>query len=277
MADRVRLGGMALENGVLVHGPTHWAAAVRTDEGKVKVASGRKPLRSHSLRSPLLRGPLRLAEAFAFLPAARRALPEARFPYQRPGIAAALVGSAVLARSVRRAPIGAVSQETFAAVLAVAPAVLALRGSQLAEYHGAEHVSIGSYEHGEARTRVHERCGSHLVGPLLVTSAAGSLAARLAPPHVRLAARAGAALGAVAASVEVFSWMLRNEDHPLARALAKPGQELQDRVLTAEPTPEQLEVANAALEECLRLESGPGEPGRAVAANGDPDAEAPPT
>ena len=34
---------MALRNGLLVHGPTHWAAAVRTDDGEVKVASGRKP------------------------------------------------------------------------------------------------------------------------------------------------------------------------------------------------------------------------------------------
>ena len=25
--DKLRLGGMALRNGLLVHGPTHWAAA----------------------------------------------------------------------------------------------------------------------------------------------------------------------------------------------------------------------------------------------------------
>ena len=41
--DKLRLGGMALRNGLLVHGPTHWAAAVRTDDGELKVASGRKP------------------------------------------------------------------------------------------------------------------------------------------------------------------------------------------------------------------------------------------
>ena len=41
--DKLRLGGMALRNGLLVHGPTHWAAAVRTKGGEVKVASGRKP------------------------------------------------------------------------------------------------------------------------------------------------------------------------------------------------------------------------------------------
>jgi uncharacterized protein YqhQ len=79
-----------------------------------------------------------------------------------------------------------------------------------------------------------------------------------------------AGVGALAASVELFSWMVQNEKNPLARALAMPGHELQHRFVTAEPTPEQLEVANLALDECVRLES---------AANGDNGAaeEAPPT
>ena len=38
--DKLRLGGMALRNGLLVHGPTHWAAAVRTrggdDQGRLR-------------------------------------------------------------------------------------------------------------------------------------------------------------------------------------------------------------------------------------------------
>jgi hypothetical protein len=40
----------------------------------------------------------------------------------------------------------------------------------------------------------------------------------------------------------------------LARALAKPGHELQHRFATAEPSPEQIEVAEAALAACLELE-----------------------
>ena len=40
----------------------------------------------------------------------------------------------------------------------------------------------------------------------------------------------------------------------LARACAKPGHELQHRIATAEPTPEQIEVAEAALAACLELE-----------------------
>jgi uncharacterized protein YqhQ len=245
---------MALENGVLVHGPTSWACAVRTEEGEVELASGRKPLRAAEVGSALLRGPARLAEALALLPVVRRALPEARLPYERARVVAALAGSAAAARGVRATRIAPALQEAIAAFLALAPSAVALRGSALAEYHGAEHIAIGSYEHGEPRPREHERCGSHLVGPLVATSAASRLLARAAPPHLRLPARAAAVLGAMASSVELFGWMQRNEDHPLARALARPGHELQQRVLTAEPTLEQLEVARAALEECLRLE-----------------------
>jgi uncharacterized protein YqhQ len=48
--------------------------------------------------------------------------------------------------------------------------------------------------------------------------------------------------------------MVRNPESGLARALVKPGHELQHRLATAEPTPEQLEVAEAALAACLELE-----------------------
>ena len=42
MSDRIRLGGMALANGVLVHGPTSWACAVRLPDGTLKVAAQRE-------------------------------------------------------------------------------------------------------------------------------------------------------------------------------------------------------------------------------------------
>ncbi len=66
--------------------------------------------------------------------------------------------------------------------------------------------------------------------------------------------RVAAALAALAAATEVFGWMLRHPDDPLSKALARPGHELQHRLATAEPSEEQLEVAEAALAECLRLE-----------------------
>jgi uncharacterized protein YqhQ len=251
----VRLGGMALANGVLVHGPRHWSCAVRTAQGELKVASGLKPLRSADLKSRLARGPARIAEIFALLPEVRRRLPEAQLPFQRPGVLGAMAGSMVAIQAVRRSRLSPLGQESVAALLALGPAVIALRGTALAEYHGAEHISIGSYEHGAPRTREHERCGSHMIGPLLATTAVGSALAARAPRRLRPAARLAAGVGSVAAAAEVFSWMVANERNPVARALAFPGHELQQRLVTAEPSAEQLEVAHAALEECLRLES----------------------
>jgi len=254
VTDRVRLGGMALANGVLVHGPRAWACAVRMDDGELKVVARRKRFRAADVRNPLLRGPAKLAEAFALLPQVKRALPEARLPMERPSVAAAMAGSAVVLHGVKRSGLRPAARELLAGIFSLAPAALALRGGDLAAYHGAEHVSIGSYEHGESRPKEHERCGSHLVGPLILTTAAGNLAAERAPERYRNAARAVGALGAITASVEIFGWMTRHPRHPLSRALARPGHELQHRLGTREPTAEQLEVAEAALRACLELE-----------------------
>jgi uncharacterized protein YqhQ len=255
VTDKLRLGGMALSNGVLVHGPTSWACAVRTDDGGLKVAGGPKRLIGSKVRNPVLRGPARLLEAFAFLPRVKRALPEAQLPFERPRVIASMFGTAVVLQGVRRSRLGESAKELIGGLLSVAPALLALRGDELAAYHGAEHIAIGTYEHDEPRAKEHERCGSHLVGPLLATTAAGNVLASRAPTHLRPLARAAATVGALAASTEIFAWMQRNPEHPLAHALALPGHELQHRIATTDPTPEQLEVAEAALRACLDLET----------------------
>jgi uncharacterized protein YqhQ len=247
---------MALSNGVLVHGPTSWACAIRTASGEIKVASARKRLLAAGIQQPFLRGPLRLAESFAVVPALRRKLPEARLPFERPAVLAVTVASAMTVQALRRSRLGDVTRELLAGTLSLAPAILALRGGELAAYHGAEHVSIGTYEHGEKRAKEHERCGSHLIGPLIAASAAGNVLALRAPAHLRGPARVAASIGGVATAVEVFAWMTRHPGHPLAKALARPGHELQHRIATAEPSPEQLEVAEAALAACLELEHG---------------------
>src|SRR5438093_64202 len=151
--EKIRLGGMALANGVLVHGPTAWACAIRTPEGELKVESASKSFRAAEVERPFLRGPARLAEVMLLLPQVRRALPEARLPFERPRVLGAMV------------------------------------------------VAVG-------------------------------------------------------VATELFSWMVRNPDRALSRALAKPGHELQHRLATEDPTPEQLEVAEAALAACLELEHG---------------------
>jgi len=255
--EKIRLGGMALANGVLMHGPSSWACAVRLPSGELRIASDYKRFRAADVGRPLLRGPARLLEAFSLLPELKRKLPEARLPFQRPAVLAAMGASAAAVRLIRGSDrLGAGARELVSGLLALIPAAVALRGSELSAYHGAEHVTIGSYEHGEQRGKEHERCGSHLVGPLLVTTAIGNILAARAPIHLRGPARALAGFGALAASTEIFGWMIRHPDAPVSRALAKPGHELQHRLATSAPTSEQLEVAEAALRECLRLEHG---------------------
>ena len=90
---------------------------------------------------------------------------------------------------------------------------------------------------------------------MLLTTAAGNLLADQAPRRLRARRELAGALGSITASVEIFGWMTRNAEHPLARALAKPGHELQCRLGTREPSAEQLEVADAALHACLQLEA----------------------
>jgi len=136
----------------------------------------------------------------------------------------------------------------------LAPALVALRGEELTAYHGAEHVSIGSYETGERASKEHDRCGSHLVGPLTIATALAGAAAELAPARHRTAARLVGAVGAVGAAVEVFGWMARNPERRLSRALARPGTELQRRLSTSEPSAAQLEVAEAALQTVIAAE-----------------------
>jgi len=252
--EKIRLGGMALPNGVLVHGPHAWACAIRNEDGLIEVASARKRLQASRIESPLLRGPARLAEALALLPQIKRKLPAAKLPLENPRALVSLLGAAVFVRSLRESGLRPVARELLSAIASMAPAVLALRSGELAAYHGAEHISIGSYEAGKRTTREHERCGGHLVGPLLVTSAVGNILAARAPERSRKHAQAAAQLGAIAAATELFAWMTRHPDNLLAQALAKPGHELQHRFSTAEPSAEQLEVAEAALAACLELE-----------------------
>ena len=248
---------MALENGVLVHGPTSWACAVRDEDGGIRVASGRKPRLAPEARQrlPILRGPIALAEAFVFLPSVRKALPAARFPFQRPSILGSIAATVAVGRILRSSSLPPARRELVAAGVAFLPAVLALRGPELASYHGAEHVSIGTYEAGGVRApKEHPRCGSQLIPSMVVSSVAANALASKAPAGTRRFARLVGLGAAIGGSVELFTWVARNPERPLARVLARPGLELQRHLSTAEPSEEQLEVADAARDACLTLE-----------------------
>jgi uncharacterized protein YqhQ len=256
--DKLRLGGMALRNGLLVHGPTHWAAAVRTDSGALKVASGPKPdLGGRASEGvPGVRGVLKLAEAVAVIPLVKRALPEAKLPMQDLRTLGAMGAAAAGGHAIRSGGARTVGREAAVALLSLAPALMALRGGDLAAYHGVEHKAIAGYEEDADAAdtdKEHERCGSHLVAPMLAAATVGNVAARRAGLRGP-AAEAAVGLGSAAAAVEVFAWSERHPDSGLARLLRRPGFAIQRAFGTREPTAEQLEVGRAALDEILRVE-----------------------
>jgi uncharacterized protein YqhQ len=253
---------MALRNGLLVHGPTHWAAAVRANDGEIVAASGRKPRVSLVDGLPGIRGVVRLGEAFAVIPLVKRTLPQARLPFESPGVAGVAVAASLTGALLRRRIAGAAG-ETAAVALSMAPAILALRGGELAAYHGVEHKAIAAYESGDEgadaadAAKEHDRCGSHLVTPMLASNLAGALLVRRVLERPGPVAGAGVAVASTAVAVEVFAWCERNAASPLARALRRPGFELQRLIGTREPDERQLEVGRAALAEILRVEPVP--------------------
>jgi uncharacterized protein YqhQ len=258
VAEPLRLGGMALGNGLLVHGPTTWAAAVRRRDGSIGVASGRKPrLRGGVADAPGVRGVARLAEALAVVPLVKHALPEARLPFEDARVALAAVAASAGGAAVRRRRTGA-GAEAAAAALSLVPSLLVLRGGEVAAYHGVEHKAIAAHEQGDGDTRdaakEHDRCGSHLLAPLLAANLAGAALLRRAVERPGKAAQLGVQLAAAGAAVEVFAWSERHRSTRVARALRRPGHELQRAVGTREPSDAQLDVGRAALDAVLRAE-----------------------
>ena len=111
------------------------------------------------------------------------------------------------------------------ALVSLAPALLALRSGDLAAYHGVEHKSIAAYEDGEDAAdadKEHDRCGSHLVAPMLTAAAVGNVALRRAGLRGP-AAEAAVGLGSAAVAVEVFAWGERHPDSGLTRMMRRPG------------------------------------------------------
>jgi uncharacterized protein YqhQ len=257
--EKLRLGGMALANGLLVHGPTHWAAAVRRADGTLAVASGPKPrVRGRVERVPGARGIVRLGEAIAVIPLVKRGLPEARLPFQDTRVAATALAASAAGAVVRRRSGGRLAGEAAVAALSLVPSLVALRGGDVAAYHGVEHKAIAAYERDDPDARdaakEHDRCGSHLMAPLLAANVAGTVLLRRALQRPSRLADAAVSVASVGAAVEVFGWSERHAGSPAARALRRPGHELQRAVGTREPTEAQLEVGRAALAEILRVE-----------------------
>jgi hypothetical protein len=251
------------------------------------------PRRGASAGVPLLRGLGRFGESLMVLGIVKSRLPNAKLPLEGGRVLAALAASAAATSAVRAAaPKSAFAQETGTALAAFIPAMLAVKNSAISGYHGAEHKVIGGREEAlraavreealgargreaapgaptqvgaaaagaaligdsAAATKEHDRCGSNLVGPYLLATVATSMLARGRSGQKTPVGSALAGAASLGLALEALRWATKHGDSVLARLMLMPGRAIQKRLTTTEPTTEQLEVGQRALEELLRLE-----------------------
>ncbi len=176
---------MALRNGLLIHGPTHWAAAVRDprgqDPGRLTAQAGswrrssRRGFRACAVRSNWPR-------RWPCLPLARRGLPAARLPFENWRVVAAVGATLGATALVRKRLTSSTLREAAVQAIGTLPALVALMDRDLAAYHGVEHKAIAAYEQGvddpASVPKEHDRCGSNLIAPMMLLSAGGTVLAR---------------------------------------------------------------------------------------------------
>jgi uncharacterized protein YqhQ len=180
-------------------------------------------------------------------------------PFEDRRVLVTIAGTLVATSFLRRRVAGGALREGVVQALGAMPAVVALSDRDLAAYHGVEHKAIAAYEQGvedpASVPKEHDRCGSNLIAPMMLLSAGGTVMLERLVERPGALARAAVGLGGASIAVEMFAWSDRNHGAPLAEAFHTPGREIQRRLATKEPTPEQLQVGIAALAEILRVEA----------------------
>jgi uncharacterized protein YqhQ len=293
---RPAYGGQAVIEGVLIRGQRTLALACRRPNGEIY--RYREPLdsplqRSRLARFPLVRGVIVLWEALAhgtrmlmrsadiqMEPATRGAEP----PAIPPGGAAKTAGMAgIMAISVGLALVifvgipyattqllhAAIPSATVLNVIEGLIRVVLLLGyiwaisflpdiRRVFAYHGAEHMTIHAYEHGdplepariEPYPTAHPRCGTAFL--LLVVLVAVVLFTFMPRTNivVDLVARILLVVPVAAISYEILKLGAAHERNALMKAIVWPGLMLQG-ITTRRPDASMIEVAVASLEEAI--------------------------
>jgi len=133
------------------------------------------------------------------------------------------------------------------------------------EYHGAEHKTISCFEAGLPLTpanatrfsRLHPRCGTSFLLVVMIVAIFVFAPIGLPAWYWLMATRVLGVPVIAGISFELIKFAGRNRSRPWVRAVMWPGLKLQ-LLTTREPDPDQLEVAIAALQAVLALET-PGE------------------
>jgi uncharacterized protein YqhQ len=293
VADRdAPVGGQAVLEGVMMRGVSTWAVAVRAPSGEVDVTS--EPLvswakRHRLLRLPVVRGVVALAESLRIGYRALAISANAQIPAEDgeehaiggvvwgativlslalaiglffvvPVSATNLVrdqlGSSILFWLVE----GVLRTGIFIAYLAAISRIADLR--RVFEYHGAEHKTISCYEAGDRLTparaerysRLHPRCGTSFLLVVMVLAIFVLAPIGLPAWYWLLASRVLGIPLIAGLSYEVIKLAGKHRRRRWVRAVMWPGLMLQN-LTTREPDRSQLEVAIAALEAVLAVET----------------------
>ncbi len=285
------VGGQAVLEGVMMRGVTTWAVSLRKPDGEIEttVESIQPWARRHSfLRWPVIRGIVALAESLkigfrALGMSANAQLEEGEEEEELGGLAWGMTIFVSLAFAILLffvIPVGLTSlikdwldssflfwlvegivrTAIFIGYIVVISRLEDLR--RVFEYHGAEHKTISCYEAEDTLTpsraalysRLHPRCGTSFL--LIVMVVAIFVFAPLGLPEwywLVLSRIVGVPLIAGIA-YELIKWAGRNRDRSWVRGVMWPGLMLQN-LTTREPDEEQLEVAIAALNAVLEVET----------------------
>ena len=286
------IGGQAVLEGVMMRGVSTWAVAVRKPEGEIEITS--EPLvswakRHRILRLPVIRGVVALGESLkigfrALGISANAQIAEEEDMEPIGGFTWALTIAFSLALAVVLffvIPVSATSlikdqlgsallfwlvEGVLRTLIFIGYLVLISRLSDIKrvlEYHGAEHKTISAYEADDELvpervqrySRLHPRCGTSFL--LIVMVLAIFVFAPIGLPEwywLLLSRILGIPLIA-GLSYEVIKWAGRNRGKRWVRGLMWPGLMLQN-LTTREPDDEEVEVAIAALQEVLAVETG---------------------
>jgi len=293
MSDTINVGGQAVIEGVMMRTPGALAIAVRKPNGEITVKTEVLTApsdRPKILRFPIIRGVVNLFQALrlgigALNFSANESLEEedgslSTFSMTMTMIVAFAVGIGLfvylpllftnLLKNVLF-PIahnslafnlvdGCIRIIFFLAYILGISCFKDLR--RVFEYHGAEHKTIYTYEHGEALTSehaekystLHPRCGTNfLLIVMLLSILVFSVLRSEAPFYIKFLSRIVFVPLIAGISYEIIRFAAKHQDKSWVRWITAPGLSLQ-KITTKPPTRDQLEVAIRALEEALTLE-----------------------
>ena len=290
MADnRFSVGGQAVIEGVMMRSPTYYATAVRTPQGTIVIQKNRYEALTHRfkfLNIPIVRGAIGLVEMLwigiaSLSYSASQAADENADPKPKATTASNLaIGASVLfalgagfvlffylplwlagLTGVKGSIAFNLVDGAFRLVIFLGYLMLIARWKEMKrifQYHGAEHKTIFAFENGQDLTvtnarshiRFHPRCGtSFLLVVMLVSILVFAMLGRPVTWGDRLLRFAFIpVIGGV--SYEFIRLSAKARFARYLKPAVWPGLTLQ-KVTTAEPSDDMLEVAIAALIACL--------------------------